>query len=910
MYLNLIPLQEREEWLSDWVRRGDLPFMAIEFGTPFHATFLRGRNGFGDAIFTEPLATEFAAIYLGAEAYSTETAAYRDRIARTLVGGQRYSSWHGAREPMELPAFQELQALYIRNTWRSWRTWGISGGMVPWELEPQCWRRDNAIAEQPVHIPPSEGRPGVYHATLPRWAAFYLQTEGGWYPLPAGKAMIEGNSATMAWIAGSAENFTAKEHHFIPGQPVQKQAVLINDARTEQPFHARWIISVGKKVLATGEQQGKLAPAAVRFVPIAFTMPSVRTVTNGVIRLTARIGATQHEDAFTFRIYPATRPSGLPAPVFVWDPEGSTTKLLQEMGVPVRVWKGQADAHLLVVGRRALEKGPLPGSLKAVLAKGGRVIILAQSPDWLRDNVGFRVAHHVSRRVFIVPSQMNHPVVQGLDATDLRDWNGKGTLVPEFWGGVEEFPGSDPAFGWHWGNQGSVCSAAVEKPHRSGWTPILEGEFDLAYTPLMELHYDKGLVVWCTLDLEARTKRDPVAVELMRRLLSYAAKATPRPRLPTFFMGNEQSERLLHLVGVRYQRIEQLPQPRALLIVGQGAPIDEPQLRLFMQRGGRVLFLPREGEPLPFGFRTERRVFARSVQVPSWSECRGLSLSDLRLRTDVILPVFVDGGDGEVGASGLLGRVRVGNGIALLIAVTPDMLNTSERTYLRYSVWRLTRTLAQILANLGATFEVDERSLDFTSDANASESAPAENELLTNNTFENGLTGWTLEQHGGARAEAVLVQDVLSPLRQVGRAVKIVVTQPGTEGWHVQLNQRNLSVREGALYEVTFWVKADRSHTLTLTLQQSGPSYDSAGLWETVRATPAWRQVRFRFVATRTENNARLNFSGLGNRPVTLWLAAPSLRSSTQEPIARGFYHPDYLENHAAGDDPYRYYRW
>ena len=39
---------------------------------------------------------------------------------------------------------------------------------------------------------------------------------------------------------------------------------------------------------------------------------------------------------------------------------------------------------------------------------------------------------------------------------------------------------------------GGVTSAAIEKPHRSGWRPLLECEFDLAYTPLMELDYGKG----------------------------------------------------------------------------------------------------------------------------------------------------------------------------------------------------------------------------------------------------------------------------------------------------------------------------------------------------------------------------------------------------------------------------------
>ncbi|MCZ0902336.1 hypothetical protein ON021_20760, partial [Microcoleus sp. HI-ES] len=30
------------------------------------------------------------------------------------------------------PAFQKLQQLFSTNTWRSWRTFGMSGGMIPW----------------------------------------------------------------------------------------------------------------------------------------------------------------------------------------------------------------------------------------------------------------------------------------------------------------------------------------------------------------------------------------------------------------------------------------------------------------------------------------------------------------------------------------------------------------------------------------------------------------------------------------------------------------------------------------------------------------------------------------------------------------------------------------------------------
>jgi beta-galactosidase len=59
-YLCLIPLQEREEWMSHYSKFGKIPFIGIEFGTPLHCTCLRGRNGFGNNIQTNLGVTEFA----------------------------------------------------------------------------------------------------------------------------------------------------------------------------------------------------------------------------------------------------------------------------------------------------------------------------------------------------------------------------------------------------------------------------------------------------------------------------------------------------------------------------------------------------------------------------------------------------------------------------------------------------------------------------------------------------------------------------------------------------------------------------------------------------------------------------------------------------------------------------------
>ncbi|HLO52202.1 MAG TPA: glycoside hydrolase family 2 TIM barrel-domain containing protein, partial [Kamptonema sp.] len=118
-YLNLIPLQEREEWLSEWSKNGEMPYMAVEFGTPLDATMMRGRSGYGKAIVSEPLMTEFSAIYVGKQAYELETPQYRRKIREKFVKAQEYKNWHLDKDLDFAPAFQKLQYLFSTNTWRS-----------------------------------------------------------------------------------------------------------------------------------------------------------------------------------------------------------------------------------------------------------------------------------------------------------------------------------------------------------------------------------------------------------------------------------------------------------------------------------------------------------------------------------------------------------------------------------------------------------------------------------------------------------------------------------------------------------------------------------------------------------------------------------------------------------------------
>jgi beta-galactosidase len=119
-----------------------------------------------------------------------------------------------------------------------------------------------------------------------------------------------------------------------------------------------------------------------------------------------------------------------------------------------------------------------------------------------------------------------------------------------------------------------------------------------------------------------------------------------------------------------------------------------------------VFFLPRRNHSVLGITVGKNQNFSGSLKVPSWLETRGLSASDLRSRTDYDAWLIQSGG--EIGADGLLSRVQVGDGVAIFCQLDPVSLNAETQTYLRYTRWRQTRAIAQILANLGAQFKADQ----------------------------------------------------------------------------------------------------------------------------------------------------------------------------------------------------------
>jgi len=591
-YLDLTPLQEREEWLSKWAKYGDKPFIAIEFGTPLYFTFLRGRDGAHGALISEPLMTEFCAIYLGKEAYQLETDKYREAIKKNFKGGQEYNWWQGNYNLTLLPSHLKLQSLFIKNTWRSWRTFGWSGGGVPWEWSCWAWLPGpGGIKKMQEFIP---GRRWCYMKQQPLSNLLGLQ-KGGWRITEAGKTLKELNSPTLMYIAGKPEHFTEKSHHFYSRGKCIKQVVLINDEREPQKFVYKIYAEVNGEKIFEKKKKGSIKTGEIKFEPFSFSLPKVKQKVSGKIILEGKIGEKEHKDIFTFSVYPVVKKVN--KKVFIFDPKGETSQFLTYLGCKLEKWNSRIEkGKILIIGKNALIGNEnLISRIKEFAENGGKVLICAHNPDWLRKTFGFRIARHVSRRVFPVETQIEHPIISGIDSDDLRDWNGKGNLIPEEINTSLEWKSwRNLRYGYHWGNRGSVTSAAIEKPHFGNFIPILECEFDLAYSPLMEIKFGKGVIIFSTLDIEGRERIEPVAEIMIKRLIEYLESYKVSKKLKTFYTGDKKIEKWLNSTGLIYQEIKDINEinEKCLLIVGKNISQKTKEImNKVLEKGGNILLL-------------------------------------------------------------------------------------------------------------------------------------------------------------------------------------------------------------------------------------------------------------------------------------------------------------------------------
>ncbi|THF76698.1 hypothetical protein [Cohnella fermenti] len=715
LYLNFMPLQERENYLAEWSENGTKPWGAIEMGTLFTANFFKPAN--------VPLYTEYSAIYFGDQAYEDEKDSYIDYsldtieqpIVNAFTGSDYFAQKGYAARVGNYTSYYKMMDLFTRNTNESWRTWGVNGGLFPWIF-------DVGFGIPPGHVD-SRGINYTYNelanadqATLknrPEWAN------------PIYDAFRDTMQPLLVYIGGPENNFTAKDHNYTAGETVHKTIDVVWDGPGSKQLTVAWQAKSGDQVFADGEETFNLSAGSVEKREIAFTVPSVGVKTSGEVSISVHdddMNADTTTDNFAMTLFPVQGSAGtLQSRWGIYDPTGITTAELAKIGVsatPVALGDDLANIDVLVIGYKALSANKeLPFKPEDISA-GKRVLFFEQDLDSL-ENMGFRAQDVVSRYAFA--RVKDSPILEGIDDADLTNWRGAGELLPTTSEGMRVWPWKHAV---HVGNDGSVASVVIETPQKGAFTPLIEAEFDLAYSPLLEWKDGAGKVLYSQLDLSGRIGVEPVATKLAVNLirdLDQPAAQTEQTKRIVYLGGNAQDIALLSDSGFRYAAIAgdelgTLAGDEDILAIGSNSigsltPSQISAIRDYVQAGGTAFVLPQSQADLTnaglawditLKTATLTKVAPSSIQATPLLQGVGPQLLHWRSFLD-LNPV--DGITGQPSAQklldGLLLQVPDGNGLWLFDQLDASALDDGSAN-LKRTRWNAKRLIGQLLTNLGA----------------------------------------------------------------------------------------------------------------------------------------------------------------------------------------------------------------
>ena len=715
IYLNWSPVQERSDWLAHWSAEGVKPLFFVEWGMPHISSWSSYRGPL--FIWRHPgyqslWASEFAAALRGEAAYELDAPAARHALAHEerLWARGVPMHWSTLNQPLRALTnnYYGVQALYMADNWRSHRAWGISA-MLPWDQEGLHARVKFPSA---TRINPARWqnlkRPGIVPDQIPiaSWDSG-LDAETDFTRTVIGETLYRWNREDCAFIGG-ADVFTDKRHHARPGEILRKTLVILNDRRMPQEVAWAWRLCAadGAPVAGAADNGRVTVPPGGRVdVPLACALPA----TAGAYALKADFtfaGGAHQSDAFTLETY-VPAPTAKVANLVLYDaPAGLTTKLFARLGIAATPWKdgmSLAKDARLVVGRGALTKAFFDTVVVPHARPGGRILIFEQNKETL-EAIGFRVQNYGLRNAF---ARYRAP---GLNLTTdmLRDWNGEATLLPPYLPNLaanetdyprETWAGFRVPRVWRCGTRGSVASVLPEKPARGDWRALVDGAFDLQYAPLLDWITRYGRVTFCQLDVTGRTVADPVADDLVNRLVARLADGHFWPRGPRA-LGTQAWTAAL---AQGYSLNQDLKQPaNGYYVVSAGAvkPADFDEQ---IAKGGRALLLGLTAEeiarwsPVPLAAAPTNHCFAsRIAKLPP--ELNGLSNGDWAWHGALDFTAFTE--PAEDGNEALR-VVRHGKGALVFWQVPSWLIDDDAKPYLRITKRRANAMLGRLMGNLG-----------------------------------------------------------------------------------------------------------------------------------------------------------------------------------------------------------------
>lgn len=163
---------------------------------------------------------------------------------------------------------------------------------------------------------------------------------------------------------------------------------------------------------------------------------------------------------------------------------------------------------------------------------------------------------------------------------------------------------------------------------------------------------------------------------------------------------------------------------------------------------------------------------------------------------------------------------------------------------------------------------------------------------LANPDFATSLDNWY--SYANSPAVATFMRD--SGPTDNSKALRVNITQAGSQTWDIQFGQGQLAVQAGKTYEIHFAVRASRPGTIQLHVGRNAAPWENFGLAETIAVTTGWSTHDFTFTANTTSfGQARVAFDlGADGAANTLWFADLRFREAVVFPGWQGWLYQKY----------------
>ncbi|MBI4979464.1 MAG: hypothetical protein HZC28_18450 [Spirochaetes bacterium] len=704
-----LPLQEREDWPSQWLRTN--LFMDSETGFPYPGQFLD---------FDQPnshqakfLLSEHAARFMGEQAYTHATEEYGK------LSGLFCSMW-STNDDIKAD-FLTVKATIASNHIRAWRGYDTSGiGIFAenaasfYKTGPRGWFWSNDIRY------PNPKAPGIKPDAIYYDARFESVERPSSYQAVLASVL----APVKVWIIHDTNQWNAKDHAYYTGEQIRKQAMVLNDRSV--PLAARITVrATGDGAPSFSWQTNvNVPPGGQQRISFMFTAPSTDRKIR--FRLDAHIESTEagsNTDSIMLEVFPREAAPKLDG-VGLYDTRGYTSRLLDTAGIPYRRVGTADDAKglkILIVGRETL--GPMAdGLLDEIESRGmleGLTLLIFEQKTCNLGNLLFEEERQ--RRVF--PKQTAHPVLRGLDELDLRDWRGGSDLASiNEKADIKRDENSPhyPLYKYTCGSSGIVSSYVVRIPPGGGWMPILSCGFDLVNSPLIERR-GRGRVVLCQLDVTRRYGTDPAATRLVNNMFAWLNSTPPAGTSRTAIydpgrrvqdvIENGQLKRISSLSDISgYDTVFCCQSPAAELEAARSS------IAAFVSAGGTFLWQGRTPDgrldwaPVDVNAETRRVFRGQITDTAAGSLFTGLGNSDFNFRKVTNVSVFHADGARAISDPPLAIELSHGKGRMVFIGISIEDLAVTTvpkgEDYVsfidRFTALKPLRMVNTVMANCGA----------------------------------------------------------------------------------------------------------------------------------------------------------------------------------------------------------------